>query len=293
MEVYIQTTENPQIIKFVAQETLIPGALEAERNSLVPNIPIIQKLFGFSFIEKIFITANFVAVSKSDETLWENKANEIKELISKELTKNPKIYPEKKEKTFPLFADMTPNPNVMKFVSTENLIEGFLEVEEQDILKVIKIPLAKTIFKKFKFVKKVFISDNFISVTKDNTVEWHDIMISVKDEISEFLHSGQKISNIPPSSHDKPVESLIKRNYNKDEQKISEVIEEFVAPKIGRDGGKISLVEYDEVHKTAKMLLQGSCSGCPSSIITLKNGIENILKHHLPGMVEKVEAIND
>ncbi len=73
-------------------------------------------------------------------------------------------------------------------------------------------------------------------------------------------------------------EKIINRDYTDDEQKISDILNEYVAPAVENDGGKISLMEYDESSKTAKMLLQGACSGCPSSTATLKNGIENILK---------------
>ena len=82
------------------------------------------------------------------------------------------------------------------------------------------------------------------------------------------------------------------REYNEEEQKISDILNEYVAPAVEGDGGKISLMEYDPETKTAKMLLQGACSGCPSSTATLKGGIENILKQFLPELVEKVEAVN-
>ena len=79
---------------------------------------------------------------------------------------------------------------------------------------------------------------------------------------------------------------------NEIEEKINAILQEYVAPAVENDGGKISLIEYDEETKTAKMLLQGACSGCPSSAVTLKNGIEKVLKNFLPDVVESVEAIN-
>ena len=85
---------------------------------------------------------------------------------------------------------------------------------------------------------------------------------------------------------------MINRDYTDDEQKISDILNEYVAPAVEGDGGKISLMEYDAGSKTAKMLLQGACSGCPSSTATLKGGIENVLKQFLPDLVENVEAVN-
>ena len=117
-------------------------------------------------------------------------------------------------------------------------------------------------------------------------------MVAVRGFIAEYLQQGNKVSNIEPQKHENPVEKLINRDYTDDEQKISDILNEYVAPAVENDGGKISLLEYDAENKTAKMLLQGACSGCPSSTATLKGGIENILKQFAPELVEKVEAVN-
>jgi Fe-S cluster biogenesis protein NfuA len=117
-------------------------------------------------------------------------------------------------------------------------------------------------------------------------------MISVKNLIAEFLQNGAKVSNLKPQKHENPVEKIINRAYTENERKISDILNEYVAPAVENDGGKISLMEYDEQNKTAKMLLQGACSGCPSSTATLKFGIENILKQFVPELVEKVEAVD-
>lgn len=289
-QITIEPTANPKVMKFIADYTLIPGSVELDRNSDISEIPLAQELFNYPFVDKIFITANFVAVAKEDTVEWEHVSESLKNVIEDQLLENPRIYKSKKRELFPIYAEMTPNPNVMKFVSQRFIVEGFIEVKSKEAAD--EVPLAKAIFDEFDFVKEVFISDNFVAVTRDNSVEWHQVMVAVRGFIAEYLQQGNKVSNIEPQKHENPVEKLINRDYTDDEQKISDILNEYVAPAVENDGGKISLLEYDAENKTAKMLLQGACSGCPSSTATLKGGIENILKQFAPELVEKVEAVN-
>lgn len=288
--ILIEPTENPKVMKFVADYNLIPGSLELDRDSDISEIPMAQELFNYPFVERIFITANFVAVAKQDTVAWEHVAESLKNVIEDELLANPRIYLQKKKELYQIYAEMTPNPNVMKFVSSRLLLEGFVEVKSRDTAD--GVPLAEAIFKEFDFAKEVFISDNFVAVTRDNSVEWHQVMMTVRALIAEYLQNGGQISNIEAQKHENPVEKIINRDYTEDEHKISDILNEYVAPAVENDGGKISLMEYDQENKTAKMLLQGACSGCPSSTATLKNGIENILKQFVPDLVERVEAVN-
>ncbi|ODS88055.1 MAG: hypothetical protein ABS44_09715 [Chryseobacterium sp. SCN 40-13] len=289
-QVTIEPTANEKVMKFVAEYTLVPGSLEFDRSSDVADIPLAQELFKYPFVDKIFITANFIAVAKQDSVEWEHIAESLREVIQDQLLEHPRIYKEKKRELFPIYAEMTPNPAVMKFVSQRYIVEGFLEIKSKE--QAAQIPLAQALFDEFTFVKEVFISDNFVAVTKDHSVEWHEVMVPVRSFIADFLQAGNKVSLIAPQKHESPVEQLINRDYTENEQKISEILTEYVSPAVENDGGKISLLEYNAETKTAKMLLQGACSGCPSSTATLKGGIENILKQFLPDMVEKVEAVN-
>ena len=288
--ILIEPTENPKVMKFVADYNLIPGSLELDRSSDVSEIPLAQELFNYPFVEKIFITANFVAVAKQDTIEWEHVAESLKNVIEDELLANPRIYLQKKKEMYQVYAEMTPNPNVMKFVASQMLLDGFVEVKSRD--EAAGVPLAQALFDEFDFAQEVFISDNFVAVTKNSSVEWHEVMVAVRAKVAEYLQNGGEISNIEAQKHESPVEKIINREYTDDEQKISDILNEYVAPAVENDGGKISLMEYDKENKTAKMLLQGACSGCPSSTDTLKGGIENILKQFVPDLVEKVEAVN-
>jgi Fe-S cluster biogenesis protein NfuA len=288
--ILIEPTENPKVMKFVADYNLIPGSLELDRSSDVSEIPLAQELFNYPFVEKIFITANFVAVAKQDTIEWEHVAESLKNVIEDELLANPRIYLQKKKEMYQVYAEMTPNPNVMKFVASQMLLDGFVEVKSRD--EAAGVPLAQALFDEFDFAQEVFISDNFVAVTKNSSVEWHEVMVAVRAKVAEYLQNGGEISNIEAQKHESPVEKIINREYTDVEQKISDILNEYVAPAVENDGGKISLMEYDKENKTAKMLLQGACSGCPSSTATLKGGIENILKQFVPDLVEKVEAVN-
>ena len=288
--IIIEPTENSKVMKFVADYNLMPGSLELDRTSDVSELPLAKKLFVYPFVERIFITANFIAVAKQDGVEWENVVEPLKDIIEAELETNPRVYLQKEKEVQQIFAEMTPNPMVMKFVSTKILLDGFVEVKSKD--DAAEVPLAKAIFNEFDFTKEVFISDNFVAVTKNVSVEWHEVMVAVRTFITEYLQNGGKISNATPQKHESPVENLMNREYTETEQKISDILKEYVAPAVESDGGKISLMEYVPETKTAKMLLQGACSGCPSSTATLKGGIENLLKQFVPELVEKVEAVN-
>ena len=288
--IIIEPTENSKVMKFVADYNLMPGSLELDRTSDVSELPLAKKLFVYPFVERIFITANFIAVAKQDGVEWENVVEPLKDIIEAELETNPRVYLQKEKEVQQVFAEMTPNPMVMKFVSTKILLDGFVEVKSKD--DAAEVPLAKAIFNEFDFTKEVFISDNFVAVTKNVSVEWHEVMVAVRTFITEYLQNGGKISNATPQKHENPVENLMNREYTETEQKISDILKEYVAPAVESDGGKISLMEYVPETKTAKMLLQGACSGCPSSTATLKGGIENLLKQFVPELVEKVEAVN-
>lgn len=289
-EIIIEPTQNPKVMKFIADYNLIPGSLELDRDSDISEIPLAQELFNYPFVERIFITANFVAVAKQDSVEWEHVAESLKNIIEDELLANPRIYLQKRKEMYQIYSEMTPNPAVMKFISSKMLMDGFIEVKSRE--EADNVPLAKELFDAFDYVKEVYVSDNFVAVTRDDQFQWHEVMNPVRSFIAEFLQAGKTISNEEPHQHENPVLKMINREYTNDEQKISDILNEYVAPAVENDGGKISLIEYDQENKTAKMLLQGACSGCPSSTATLKNGIQSILKQFVPELVENVEAVN-
>ena len=151
-------------------------------------------------------------------------------------------------------------------------------------------PLAKKLFH-FPFVKEIFISSNYVSITKYDISIWEEIVMELREFIRSFIEEGNVIieNSIVKKKNQKLSSS---KNLNSFEEKIVSILEEYIKPAVASDGGNIEFDSYNSKEKSVQVILQGACSGCPSSTFTLKNGIENMLKEMLPGKVESVIAIN-
>lgn len=291
MRVYIEQTPQKSILKFVCDEILTPGSIELGPGDDLSKSKLAQHLYQFPFVERIFITANFVAVQKSAMVEWEDIAQEVKEVVNFHLERNSIIQKEEKKEPFTLYAEMTPNPKVMKFVANQYITESMIEVKDRN--SATGVPLAEEIFNHFSFVNEVFISENYISLTRSEEADWQYVALEVRQFILNYLQSGKKVVE---EGYSAPVINSphIPENkvYTSTEKEIQRILTEYIQPAVANDGGNIALIEFNEESKTATMLLQGACSGCPSSTITLKNGIETILKEMLPDVVDRVEAVN-
>lgn len=292
MRVYIEQTTQKQILKFVCDEIITPGSFELTKDSDLSKSKLAQQLFQFPFVEKVFITANFVAIQKSESIEWEHVAQSLKEVVNDHLNQQTIIIKEVVKEPYTLYAEMTPNPSVMKFVTNQALVENMVEVKGKEYAA--KVPLAKSIFDEFAYIKEVFISENYVSLTRDENVDWQDVALEVRQFILTYLQSGEAIvdEDFRPIEYGVEEEAKEQRVFTNTEKEIKRILQEYIQPAVAKDGGNIALVEFNEATKTATMLLQGACSGCPSSTITLKNGIETILKDMLPNVVEHVEAVN-
>lgn len=277
-------------MKFVCDETLTAGGLEISKEDAAEESLLAQELLQFPFVSKVFITANFVAVQKIDGIEWEMVADEIKEIVNRHLNEGTILLQFQKEDPFTLYVEMTPNPAVMKFVTNKLLYKGIAEAKNPE--DVADFPLAKEVFS-FDYVKEVFVTENYISITKVQEADWNEIALELRYYLLDYLQSDKEIisENYVPLQN--PYEkTFVKKDYSDVELEINDIISEYIQPAVAGDGGNIQLIEFEEETKTARMLLQGACSGCPSSTITLKNGIETMLKQMMPGKVENVEAIN-
>ena len=195
-----------------------------------------------------------------------------------------------------VYAESTPNPKVMKFVANRAIIQGD-SVEYMNMDEAKNSPLAMKLFH-FPFVREVFIAKNFVSLTKYDSMEWEDVVMEVREFIREYLAKGsvviQEIEEVQKKETSKEsIETVAPINQQKlgeVETRIVDILDEFVKPAVESDGGNIRFMSYEE--GVVSVLLQGACSGCPSSTITLKQGIENLLKKMLPTLVKEVVAIN-
>lgn len=199
------------------------------------------------------------------------------------------------EKVIPhtVYAESTPNPTTMKFVVNRVLLEeGLAEYTGMDEAK--GSPVAMKLFG-FPFVTGVFIQSNFITVMKSDMVSWEDVVMDLREFIRDYLNSGgavvtdlvdgaiQTEEQIATTAvHSTPTSDL--------EQQIIAILDAEIAPAVAQDGGNITFKGYEK--GVVNVVLRGSCSGCPSSTVTLKNGIETLLQSRFPGEITEVVAVN-
>lgn len=195
-----------------------------------------------------------------------------------------------------IYAESTPNPATMKFVSNRYLVvDGQVyEYEVEDDLS--NSPLAERLLN-FPFVSKVFIASNFVAITKTDIIEWEDVIHQLRDFLSEFLNGDGKVilksaleQDSTEEKQDQSINTPKRENLEGIEAQIADILDEYIKPAVESDGGAIHLHSYNE--GKVSVVLKGACSGCPSSTMTLKAGIENMLKEMLPGQIKEVEAIN-
>ena len=192
---------------------------------------------------------------------------------------------------YSLYAESTPNPEVMKFVSNRMIADKNVELLSAESAK--NITIARELFN-FPFVKSVFLSSNFISITKTENIKWENIAMQLRIFILEFLNKSETVINytenidetsISDSSNNK---SVVKKEFEGDAKEIEQILEEYIKPAVESDGGSITLDSFENGIVTVN--LSGACSGCPSSTITLKQGIESLLKQKLGDKVQEVIA---
>ncbi|MGN6265160.1 MAG: NifU family protein [Ginsengibacter sp.] len=185
-----------------------------------------------------------------------------------------------------IYTEMTPNPETMKFVANKLLYPG-KSVDFKNEESASASPLAMQLFT-FPFIKSVFIASNFVTLTKtDDTEDWQDVIPSVKQFLKEYLEEGNEIINEEELAVRKPESTNeIQLNDGDVVKRIKELLENYVKPAVEMDGGAIQFLSYE--NGTVNLMMQGSCSGCPSSMITLKAGIEGMMKRMIPEVKEVV-----
>ena len=298
-KITIQSTNNENILKFVSNQILINGgSYEFNNIDEAKNSPLAQQLFYLPFVKKIFITANFIAIQRFNIVEWIDVQEEVKEQIEDYFLSGGIAIKEdissRKKEAIEVYAEATPNPSTMKFGTNKSLTTT--DVEYKNIEEASKSsPLAKALFG-FQFVKEVFISENYISITKFDIIEWNDVYAEIRNFISSYLQENKTIIKELPKSIEKTNKPTTKE-FDADElkgtpAKIIAILDEYIRPAVASDGGNIAFKSYDQDTKIVSVILQGACSGCPSSTITLKNGIETMLQEMLPNEISQVVAIN-
>jgi Fe-S cluster biogenesis protein NfuA len=185
----------------------------------------------------------------------------------------------KKMNNVNIYLEANPNPNSLKFVTDRMLVDEGVVKDYPDADSTKDSPIAKKLFS-FDYVDRVFIMSNFITITKNNQVHWDNIKLELRNFIKKHIEDGNKIVEIKPQEKKK-------LSSNKEiDKKIINILDEYIKPAVEQDGGAIQFESFKK--GTVKVSLQGACSGCPSSMITLKSGIEKLLKRFVPEVKEVV-----
>jgi Fe-S cluster biogenesis protein NfuA len=253
--------------------------------------PLIQQLFYLPFVKSVSLSEKTISVERFDILEWEEVMEEVKEQLQTYLNEGGVVLEAQRNDKIPVsvYAESTPNPAVMKFVANKPLVPQ--SVEFKNIDETENSPLAKQLFH-LPFVKEVFLDTNYVSITKYEVTEWETVVMEVREFIRSFIEEGNIVLTESPTPLDIEKKEQPEANLNPIEQQIVSILDEYIKPAVASDGGNIVFDSYDETEKSVHVVLQGACSGCPSSTFTLKNGIENMLKEMMPGKITSVVAVN-
>lgn len=256
------------------------------------DAPLVQQMFYLPFVKSVTLTDRGLSIERFDILAWSDVINEVAQEIQNYLNNGGQIAAQSEVKKVPVtvYAESTPNPSVMKFVANKMLVDTIYEFKS--IEETTNAPLANSLFN-FPFVNEIFIDTNYISINKNEGVEWEEVVMEIREFIRAYIEDGKGVINANQAQSSgfaastSPIENL-----DETSQEIIKIIEEYIKPAVASDGGNILFDAYKPEDKSVHVVLQGACSGCPSSTITLKNGIENMLKEMLPGKVATVSAVN-
>lgn len=291
-------TNNPTILKFETNHFLTTGTnYEFKNIDDAKNSPLAQQLFYLPFVKTVYISGNFIGLERYDIVAWNDVKDEVAQQLVEYLnTGEPVVIAEEKttKVAVTVYAEVTPNPATMKFVTSRKIAPAIFEFKNIDEAK--DSELAKALFQ-FPFVKQVFLDENYVSVTKFDVAEWDDITMELRELIRNFIADGKDVVSIDIKPQNKPeavsTNESVAKELDDTSLEIIDILEEYVKPAVASDGGNILFKSYEKESKTVNVILQGACSGCPSSTFTLKNGIETMLKNMMGDKVNEVVALNE
>lgn len=292
----VEATTNPAIKKFQADQFLVNhNSYEFKNIDEASNSPLAQQLFYLPFVKTVYIAQNFVAIEKYNIVDWIDVQDEVANQVAEFLNDDGIVIIEDvaaKKIPVTVYAESTPNPSTLKFVANKKLVTTAFEFKSIDDTK--HAPLAKALYS-FPFIKEIFFDENYISIQKYDVAEWDEVVTETREFIRDYIQDGKEIVTSEQLKTPQQAEAIAEEQFETLDdvsKEIVNIIEEYVKPAVASDGGNILFKGYDEATKNVSVILQGACSGCPSSTFTLKNGIENMLKQMLPGKINMVEAIN-
>ena len=248
--VKVERTQNKFINKFEVNE-FITNHLSFEYNNIddAKNSKLAQELFYLPFVKKVYITSSFISVERFNIVEWDDVEEEVKKLIENYLNSGRKVISEaEKNKSNPIsiYTESTPNPAVLKFVSNKLIVEDSFEFN--NIEEAQEMEFAKKLFE-FSYIKSIYISKNFISITKYDIKNWDEVSLELRNFIKNYLEN-----NIITSSSNKI--EVDKNDLDEISKKIVSILDEYIKPAVASDGGNILFDSYDPENKSVKVILQ-------------------------------------
>ena len=282
-------TSREEELEFYSNNFLSEKRIEFNKIEETNDFPLIQQIFYLPFIKKVTLNKHSIYIEKLNILEWVDVQEELCSQLQDFLNNGGTVSKNQIKKTSPVtvYAESTPNPNAMKFVVNKRIVNDIYEFKS--IEDSSESPLAKSLFG-FEFVNEVFFDFNFVSIIQKPGFKWEENVMDVREFIRSFIQDNNTIvfeENIKKTSKvktDIPIDDVSKE--------IIKIIDENIKPAVASDGGNILFESYETDTKKVNVILQGACSGCPSSTITLKSGIETMLKDMLPGKISEVNAIN-
>lgn len=289
-------TNNPAILKFETNHFISKHKnYEFKNIDEAKNSPLAQQLFYLPFIKTVYISSNFIGLERFDIVEWSDVKDEVAQQLVEYLNAGEPVVLEEdgaKQVAVTVYAEVTPNPATMKFVASRKIVPATFEFKNIEEAK--HSPLATALFQ-FPFVKQVFLDENYVSVSKYDVAEWDEVTMELRELIRNFIADGKEVvatDQVAPSATKAPKTQEEAQAYDDTSLQIIDILEEYVKPAVASDGGNILFKSYEEESKRVNVILQGACSGCPSSTFTLKNGIETMLKNMMGDKVQEVVALN-
>ena len=284
----ILPSDNPDLLVFATDTPLVDRAYAFNNVTEAADVPLAQQLFYLPFVKAVTLSSTQLSLERFPIVEWGEVQDEVHDQLEKYLADGGAVLKGKKTAPASVYAESTPNPAVMKFVANKKLVPASVEFTSIDTTK--KAPLAQALFH-FPFVKEVYMDENFVSVTKYEITSWDEVVQEVRNFIREYIAADKPIlaAGFVPANE---TPEQVQTNFTQTEQEIVRILDEYIKPAVASVGGNIVFQSFDEAEKAVHVVLQGACSGCPSSTFTLKNGIETMMREMLPGKVEQVVAIN-
>lgn len=289
-------TNRPTILKFETNQFITKNNnFEFKNIDEAKTSPLARQLFYLPFVKTVYISSNFIAIERFDIIEWDDVKDEVAQQLVEYLNAGEPIVLEDdntKKTSVTVYAEVTPNPFVMKFLANKKIVLATYEFKNIEEAK--DSELAKELFQ-LPYVKEVFLDENYVSVRKYATADWDVVTMELRELIRNFLAAGKDVvtsESVQTRTAKSPQKEQESDDLDDISKQIINILEEYVKPAVANDGGNIVFESYDPEMKKVSVVLQGACSGCPSSIYTLKNGIENILKNMMGDAVQEVVAVN-